>query len=326
MKLYKLISKDPYINLATEEYFFKQTNDNVILIWQNDNAIIIGRNQNAYSEINNIYAEEHNIKIVRRITGGGAVYHDMGNVNFTFISRNNANNFSIPKFLTDIIDFLHSLNIDAKFSGRNDIVLGGKKISGVASTILNNDVLIHGTLLYNSNIDNLMNSLNVDKLKIDSKGIESVKSRVTNICEVLNLTLDEFIHKLLVFLELKYKIKTIDFDVTNNEFINHESENKFKTYNWNFGKNFEFNFENKLKNEHGVYHVQIKVDDGIIKKMKLFTDSLLNQDFEIFENLFINQKYEIKTVKLILSNNKSILFDLKISAIFLLNLLFKLHI
>lgn len=323
MKLYKLTSKDPYINLATEEYFFKQTNDDVILIWQNDDAIIIGRNQNAYSEINNIYATENNIKIVRRITGGGAVYHDMGNINFTFISRNNGNNFSMPKFLIDIMEFLHSLNIDAKFSGRNDIMLGGKKISGVASTIHNNDVLIHGTLLYNLNIEKLINSLNVDKLKIDSKGIESVKSRVINICEVLNFTLDEFISKLLFFLETKHKTKFINFDATTNEFINNESEIKFKTYNWNFGKNFEFNFENKLKNEHGVYHVQIKIDDGIISEIKLFTDSLMNEDFHIFENLFINQKYEIKTIKLILSNNKSILFDLKLKTIFLLNLLFK---
>lgn len=323
MKLYKLISNEPYINLATEEYFFKQTNDDIILIWQNDNAIIIGRNQNAYSEINNIYAEENNIKIVRRITGGGAVYHDMGNVNFTFISRNSAKSFSMSKSLADIIEFLHSLNIDAKFSGRNDIMFAGKKISGVASTIFNNDVLIHGTLLYNLNIEKLINSLNVDKLKIDSKGIDSIKSRVTNISEVLNFTLDEFKNKLVMFLEEKYKIKSIVFDAINNEFINNETETKFRTYDWNFGKNFDFNFENKLKNEHGVYHVQIKIDEGKIKGIKLFTDSLMNENFHIFESLFINQKYEIQTVKSILSKNKDILLNLKLKSIFLLNLLFK---
>ncbi|MEG0879559.1 MAG: lipoate--protein ligase [Malacoplasma sp.] len=322
MKIYRLNSNNPYFNLATEEYFLKENNEDVILIWQNDNAIIIGRNQNAYSEINNIYVNENDIKVVRRISGGGAVYHDTGNVNFTIILRNRLKNFSMQNFLIDIIEFLHSMNIDAKFSGRNDILLFGKKISGVASTTHNNDVLVHGTLLYNLNIEKLVNSLNVNKLKIDSKGIDSVRARVCNISEHLTLTLEEFINKLLYFLEQKYKTLTHVFDKSNS-FIDDAYKNKFSTYEWNFGKNFDFNFENKFKNEHGIYHVQLEINDGVINKIKLFTDSLMNEDFTLLENILTNQKYEIKHIKSILLNNKEILSSLKLAITFVITLLFK---
>src|SRR5690554_1895283 len=188
--MYTIINRstDPRYNLALEEYVLKylDTTEDIILLWQNEPSVIIGRNQNTTEEINATYIKEHNIHVVRRISGGGAVYHDFGNLNFTFVTNNlreNLNNYR--KFTEPVIQALNELGVPAEFSGRNDIVVEGKKISGNAQSYHKNRMFHHGTILFNANLEMVAKVLQVSADKIASKGIKSNRSRVTNILPYL---------------------------------------------------------------------------------------------------------------------------------------------
>ena len=195
MKLLILKSKDPYLNLAIEEYLFRNTTDDIFMLWQNEPTVVIGKNQNVYAEINREYTKEHNIKIARRITGGGAVYHDLGNVNYTFISSRNKEGIDFKYFTAPIIDALKAIGVNAELSGRNDITVNCKKISGNAQYSTDTRTLHHGTLLFDSDLSVLSSALNVDEEKIRSKAISSTRSRVINIKDLIleNYKTDEFI-------------------------------------------------------------------------------------------------------------------------------------
>ena len=144
---------NPYFNLAMEEYFLKNAKEDIFLLWQNENAIIVGKNQNTLSEINYDYVKNNNIKVVRRQSGGGAVFHDLGNINFTFISYNDNSFSDFKKFTMPIVAALKELNINAEFSGRNDLLIDNQKFSGNAQYNYKNNVMHHGTLLFSSKIN-----------------------------------------------------------------------------------------------------------------------------------------------------------------------------
>jgi lipoate-protein ligase A len=210
MKLYILKTNDPYYNLAFEEYLFSETDDDVFMLWQNEPCVVIGKNQNAYAEVNIDKAKESGIKIVRRITGGGAVYHDLGNVNYTFISSRKAEGgIDFAYFTEPIIEALASMGIAAELSGRNDLLAEGKKFSGNAQHSSGTRTLHHGTLLYNSDLSVLSSVLNVDEEKIRSKGIKSTRSRVINLSELVadKTDVDGFIELVARFVEAKYEIQ-----------------------------------------------------------------------------------------------------------------------
>ena len=191
MKFLKLSTKDPYLNLAIEEYLYKKSYEEVFILWQNDPCVVIGKNQNPYAEINLNIANDNNIKIVRRITGGGAVYHDLGNLNYTFISPSHKQGIDFKYFTLPILSALNSLGVKAELSGRNDLILSnGKKISGNAQHSDGERVLHHGTLLFNSDLDFLDLILNVDPEKLKAKSVRSAHSRVDNILDNLNEKID----------------------------------------------------------------------------------------------------------------------------------------
>jgi lipoate-protein ligase A len=178
-------SVNPYYNLALEEYLLKETDpgDDLFMLWQNRPAIIVGRNQNTWDEINLDFVRKNNIAVVRRMTGGGAVYHDLGNLNFTFIARDRKESSAIldfARFARPVVDALRELGVPAEFSGRNDIVVDGAKVSGNAQYRYKDLVLHHGTLLFDSRIEDMVQALNVSKDKIASKGVASVRSRVAS--------------------------------------------------------------------------------------------------------------------------------------------------
>ena len=186
MKIINLTETNPYLNLAIEEYLFLNSEEDVFLLWQNSPTVVIGKNQNVYNEIDFNFLKSNNILIARRITGGGAVYHDFGNLNFSFISvSDEKRTLDFNHFTELIIEALNSFGIDAKLSGRNDILVNDKKISGNAQCTQNGRVLHHGTLLYDTDFTVLSSVLKPDERKIQSKAIKSVRSRVANISEFL---------------------------------------------------------------------------------------------------------------------------------------------
>lgn len=299
MKIINIKTTDPRINLASEYYYLTNNeykNDDLFLFWKNKNTIVIGKNQSFSSEVNQIYAKENNVNIVRRMSGGGAVFHDDGNICFTFIRRNMKNSFQFKDSLIDIINFFKSENINAEFSGRNDIIVNNKKVSGNAVMFYKNDYLIHGTLLFNTNIEKMVNLLTVDKSKLISKGIESVKSRVENIANLTNKEQIEFENNFISFFEKKYNSKRIDVDLTKNKEVLDIIHDFFGNNNWTYGRDFDFNYKNRIRIKNGSLEVFIRTEKNIIKEIEINSDGLLTFDISDFKKLFINEEYSISNI------------------------------
>lgn len=180
MFILTLGSTDPFFNLSAEEYFLCEKNEDFFLLWQNEPCIVIGRNQNAADEINGDYVRTRSLPVVRRMTGGGAVYHDTGNLNFSFIINGEADRVELCR---PVIDVLRSIGVEAEISGRNDILVGGRKISGTAMCSRGGRSLFHGTLLINADLEAMSEALRSDGEKLAGHGVKSVRSRVANISE-----------------------------------------------------------------------------------------------------------------------------------------------
>ena len=232
---------DAYYNLACEEYLLKNKTDNIFMVWRNKNAVIIGRNQNPAEEIDGAYVKEKDIKVVRRLTGGGAVYHDLGNINYTFVQRGAKEHFNDYKyFAAPIIEFLKTLGVTAEFSGRNDIIADGKKISGTAQVMVNEDVLFHGTLLIDTDINVLAKCLKPDYTKLERHGIKSVESRVTNLKQAIGDMPVSRVMELLynAFKEYKgYKSREYKLTADDGAAIRKLVESKYGTREWNYDGN-----------------------------------------------------------------------------------------
>jgi lipoate---protein ligase len=199
MLLVKNHHTNPYFNLAAEEYLLKQRDEDFFMLWQNAPCIVIGKNQNAHAQIHHDYVKENDITVVRRLSGGGAVFHDLGNINFTFITKKNHNEaIDFSPFTLPIIHALKDLNVNAEFSGRNDILIDGKKFSGNAQYYYKERLLHHGTLLFSGNLTDLAKALKPKPQKIEDKAVQSTISRVTNIKSHLStpMTVQEFLQYL----------------------------------------------------------------------------------------------------------------------------------
>ncbi len=183
MKYYVAKTNDAFYNLAMEEYLMKNVDEQVFYIYQNSPAVIIGKNQNPYTEVGIDYLKENNIKLVRRLSGGGAVYHDLGNVNYAFIMPGHAENlYQFKEYSMPIVNVLRDkFNLDVEFTGRNDLVIDEKKISGSAQYVVGNSLLHHGTILYDVDFSNVKNILLPNNAKLETKGVKSVQSRVGNL-------------------------------------------------------------------------------------------------------------------------------------------------
>ena len=300
MLLINNTNTNAYFNLAMEEYFLKNTNEDIFLLWQNENSIIVGKNQNTLSEINYDYVKENNIKVVRRLSGGGAVFHDLGNINFTFISCNDNSFSDFKKFTMPIVEALKELNVHAEFSGRNDLLIDGQKFSGNAQYNYKNKVMHHGTLLFSSEINDLSNALKVKPSKFQGKSVKSVKSRVTNISSHLDkkMTVLEFKDYLMDFINKRddnshfYELNDKDI-----ESINKLVEEKYSTWEWNFGYSPKYSLYNEVKYPGGNLEFSLDVHDGLIKDIKFFGDFFGKEDISFIENKLRNVKHNEYSIK-----------------------------
>ena len=303
-----LINNDntnPYFNFALEEYLLKKTDKDLFRLWMCDPCISVGKNQNTISEINSDYVRKNSIPIVRRQSGGGAVFHDLGNLNFTFISCNNNSFSDFKRFTQPIIDLLKTLGINAEFSGRNDLLIDGKKFSGNAQYNYKNKVIHHGTLLFSSQISNLSNALKVKPIKLESKGIKSVKSRVTNISEHLDkpMSISEFRDSVMNYV-FSLNSNNSYFNLTEKDIenVNKLSKEKYSTWEWNFGNSPNYSLVNELRYIGGTLEFHLNVSKGFITDIKFFGDFFGKKDISNVEDLLIGVKHEEESLKEKLNN------------------------
>lgn len=305
MLLINNTSTNAYFNLAMEEYFLKNTNEDIFMLWRNESAIIVGKNQNTLSEINYEYVKQNKIKVVRRQSGGGAVFHDLGNINFTFISCNDNSFSDFKRFTMPIIDALKNLNIQAEFSGRNDLLIDNQKFSGNAQYNYKNKVMHHGTLLFSSEINDLSSALKVKPSKFIGKSVKSVKSRVTNITNHLDrdMTVLEFKNYLMNFINSKYENNCL-YQLSEEDIneINKLVEDKYNTWQWNFGHSPKYALNNEIKYPGGNIEFSLNVEKGLIKEIKFFGDFFGKKDVSYIEDLLKNTNHNEASIRSILNN------------------------
>ena len=270
---------DPRMNLAIEEYAVKTMDvdkDSYLLFYVNEPSIIIGKNQNTIEEINTSFVEDHGIHVVRRISGGGAVYHDHGNLNFSFITKDDGDSFrNFAKFTEPVIEALAQLGVKAELLGRNDILVDGKKISGNAQFATKGRIFSHGTLMFDTEIDTVVKALRVKKDKIESKGIKSIRSRVANISDYLEepMTIDAFKREILksVF-GGEENIQYVEWTEDDWDNIRKLSEEKYQQWEWNYGRSPKFNVQHSERFPVGGIDIRLQVNKGRMEDVHIYGD------------------------------------------------------
>jgi lipoate-protein ligase A len=289
---------DPRINLALEEYVFRtiRAGDSFLTFYINEPSIIIGRNQNTLEEINHEYVRDNGIHVVRRVSGGGAVYHDLGNLNFSIIAPYAKEKFNrYDEFTRPVVDVLRDLRVPAELSGRNDILVDGRKISGNAQFTSGDRMFSHGTVLFDSDLDRVTEALRPKMSKIESKGIKSVRSRVVNIADFLNEPIDihEFRNRILerVF-GSRTEVPTVELTDADWENVRALTAKKYGTWEWNFGESPKFNVQKTRRFPSGEVDLRIDVHRGAITGVRIFGDFIGQRDVGDIEERLRGVRYE----------------------------------
>ena len=299
-------STDPFFNIATDEFIFKHLKEDCFMLWQNDNAIIVGKHQNTLAEINLEYVKKHDIKVVRRLSGGGAVYHDMGNLNFTFTRTSDREDDLVDfrRYTKPIIDVLQGMGVNAEFTGRNDITIGGKKFSGNAEHVFKNKVMHHGTLLFSSSMPDISGALKINPLKYKDRAVKSVPKRVTNIQDHLKekISVEQFADRIMEHITNTFEdCKSYEFtpeDIAQIETIKKE---KYETWEWNFGYSPNYDFQQGVKTTGGLLEMNMNVSKGIIKAVKIQGDFFHIQDIADIEKALEETPHEESKIREVLS-------------------------
>ncbi|MTD31649.1 lipoate--protein ligase [Planomicrobium sp. YIM 101495] len=290
---------DPRINLAIEEYLLNTMDvekEPILLFYINEPSIIVGKNQNSAEEINTEYVDANGIHVVRRLSGGGAVYHDLGNLNYSFITVDDGNSFrNFRKFTEPVVQALQSLGVDAELSGRNDLLVGGKKISGNAQFATKGRMYSHGTLMFDTEVDAVVSALKVSKEKIESKGIKSIRSRVTNISEHLPepMKITDFRKAILnSIFDGEENVRQYELTDADWEGIHELSAKRYGNWDWNYGKSPKFNVKHSHRFPVGGIDVRLQVDKGIVQNATIFGDFFGVGDVSEVEGALVGEKYE----------------------------------
>lgn len=296
----KDLTTDPYYNLAADEYVLKNFTEDCFMLWRNEPSIIVGKHQNTLAEINLDYVRQNNIKVVRRISGGGAVFHDLGNLNFTFV-RNSDEGAQVDfrKFTEPILEVLGIMGIEAKFEGRNDLTIDGKKFSGNAEHVWKNRTLHHGTLLFSAEITDLSAALKVNPLKFTDKAVKSVRSRVTNISEHLKEKMDviEFRDRIMKHIMSKYPdSREYHYSPEDRAGIVRLRDEKFSRWDWNFGYSPRYDFERMIRTQGGSVEFHFNVEKGIIQDIRIYGDFFHRLDIDVIEKALVGVKHDYDSI------------------------------
>lgn len=302
-------TNDTAFNIALEEYCFKnlRDQDEIFLLWINQPSIIVGKYQNTIEEINTEYTREHGINVIRRISGGGAVYHDLNNLNYTIISNKDKGKegFDFKEFSKPIIDTLAELGVKAEFTGRNDLEIDGQKFCGNAQAYIKDRVMHHGCLLFNVEFSALANALKVSKDKIESKGVKSVRARVTNILPHLKeqITVNEFADKILGYMK-KHNPNMTEYKFSEEEIEKIKERAEYKrSWEWNYGESPEYNISRSHRFPKGKIEIFANVINSKIASIKFYGDFFgKNEELTDIENLLVDVKYTPEDVKKALEN------------------------
>ncbi len=300
-------STDVYFNLAAEEYLLKNFSDDIFLLWQNKPAVVVGKFQNILAEINSEYARQANIQLARRLTGGGAVYHDAGNLNFTFIENRNMPDFSL--FARRMTGFLGSLGIDVEVDNRNALFLNGFKISGSAQCIHKDRVLFHGTLLFSSELEKLSMVLENKLVKYNDKAVQSVRNQVCNMQDFIPQKTDiaNFKHILMqAFLQENPDAVLYQYSAHDIEEINRLKQEKYASWDWIFGRSPSYAFSKPIKLDNNMFEVSIKVTDGFINSVDFSGDGLQPDKAAQLSSILNGCRHDAATIKAKLLNSLAI--------------------
>ncbi|HFZ7258116.1 TPA: lipoate--protein ligase [Streptococcus agalactiae] len=302
MKYIVNTSNDSAYNVALEAYAFQKLTDidEIFILWINEPAIIIGRHQNTIQEINKEFIDKNGIHVVRRLSGGGAVYHDLNNLNYTIISNNTQEGaFDFQTFSKPVIDTLAKLGVKAEFTGRNDLEINGQKFAGNAQAYYKGRMMHHGCLLFDVDMSVLGQALKVSKDKIESKGIKSVRARVTNIVDHLSdkITVQEFSDAILAQVKEEYP-EMDEYVLSDAELseIQAMRDNQFATWDWTYGKAPEYTIERGVRYPAGKITTYANVENSTIKSVKIFGDFFGVKPVDDIEKMLEGVRYDYKDV------------------------------
>lgn len=292
---------NPYFNIASEEYLLKNFEDDIFMLYRNYNSIVVGKHQNTMAEINSKYVFENNINVVRRLSGGGTVFHDLGNINFTFIQNGEREKLvDFKKFTSPIIELLQNLGVNAYHSGRNDILIEGFKISGNAEHVHNNRVLHHGTLLYSADLNSLSYAIKVNSSLFTDKSVKSVRSKVNNISNHLgnSISVDVFIKMIFEYITNKSTDNKIySFNPIDIEKINQLVDTKYNTWAWNYGYSPKYQYSNTLECKDGILKINLEIEKGIITNITLLNNDETNENLQELAKIFQDIPHFYKDIK-----------------------------
>ncbi|HEX5579976.1 MAG TPA: lipoate--protein ligase [Gemmatimonadaceae bacterium] len=295
---------DARVNLALEEHVFrtKPSDDDALLFYVNAPSIIIGRNQNTIEEIAPDVVAERDIRVVRRVSGGGAVYHDLGNLNFSVMTPEVTGRFNrYDHFTKPVIEVLREMGVPAELSGRNDILAGGRKISGNAQFATSTRMFSHGTLLFDSNLDDVTAALRPKAGKVESKGVKSIRSRVANISEFLDepitvVELRERIIERIFGTRDRAAIPTIELTDDDWAAVHELVERKYGAWSWNYGENPACNVQRAHRFPAGEIDVRLDVQQGRIAGIRIFGDFMGQRDVSSLESRLTGVLYDADAI------------------------------
>lgn len=300
-------SSHPYFNIAAEEYLIKTMEEPCFMLWQNSASVIIGKHQNPLREVNLEYLNTHHIPIIRRISGGGTVYHDLGNLNYSFIDMGKSQSLvNFAKYSKPIIDLLQQLNVNAQLVGKSDLKIEGKKFSGNASHVYKNKILHHGTLLFNSDLNILNTSIKISNTNINDKAVSSNRSIVTNISDYLNplMSIDVFKGKLLEYIiSIFPEAKMTSLSEEQEYEIEKLAREKYSTWEWNFGYSPKYQVLSSVHIQNNEIEFNTKVNKGFIQDIEY--KGLIPEELNLAMQTVIDKQHQKQVVHHALSQGFS---------------------